>query len=436
MKHSVEPARVIYVHPKSQMMMREIIPLSLPAMIERIPYPVRGYYHSEITADALRSAEVLIIDAHWYLTLPGAIEFATLARRINRDLKIIGGGLTASTFASQVSRYTEFDFVIRGDAEDALAWLVAAILDGGDIQAIPNIVHADFSTAWKQTTSPALFDQLHYENWDFFPSFKRDVLGYHRRRGNRVFSTHPFSMAFKGCPLACDHCIGSPRAQQTFFKRPPVIRSADVERDHLEQLSRNPDLNYVNIFWDVAGLMPESYTEIVYGGSYNLRVYYELAAPPKPGTLDLIINAFRGGTLAFSVDDFHTTSLQMRDRDELVRQIRKAESTGRYVTQLEYSQTYCDQSKDYADFVNYVAERTNTILKESSFWWSDIPMPETDRDGSDSEFWRYADNRARRYTAQNFVYRSGIQVHKYAPEFAEWCASKLYAHGAFSTGGS
>lgn len=414
------------------MMMREIIPLSVPALINLVEYPVLGLFEYEVKTHHIRAARVILMDIHWYLTLPGAISLARRLKQTNPDVTLIAGGLTASTFAGQITRDTDIDYVLRGDAEVSLPLLIRAIMEQQDVHQVPNLVHRDFHTAWTAVTNRELFDRLEYQNWDFFPTLKKRVHELHRHSGKRIFPLQPYSMAFKGCPLPCEYCAGSPKNQKAMFKRPPVIRSAWRVREELEKLSADKNISGVSMFWDVAGLLPAAYTREAYGGKYDLKVYYELAAVPREDTLDTLLGAFKGGILAFSIDKFHTTSFELRDTDELIRQIKHVEKDDRYETRLEYSRKYCNESPEYAAAVDKVVRSTRIVPLDASFWWNPVPEPQLNGNGSDESYKIFAGNKGRKFFIMNAIYKTGIFVHRYLPAVTEWFARRLYKFGSFS----
>ncbi len=414
--------------------MREIIPLSIPALINQLDVPALGLFEDEVKSYHIREARVVLIDIHWYLSLPGALKLARRLKKVNPHLSIIAGGLTATTYAQQIVSKTDIDFIIRGDTEEPLRRLVNALLEGGSVEEIPNLVHKDFISSWSYRITREEFDALNYLDYDFFPTFKKKVYQYHSRKGNRILPIHPFALPFKGCPLACDHCIGSPAEQKNYFNRGVVIRSAEVLQAELEQISNDPGLTMVNMFWDVLGLLPASYSRKVFNKNYDVRLYYEAAAEPREDSLDFLLNSFKGGTIAFSIDEFHTTSTTLRNLDRLIEDIRTVDKKEGFISQLEYSATYLRESESYGQAIADVKKHTNAILKDASFWWKSIPNISIAGPEKEKQFWHFADNKAFRFRTLNFVYKTGLLVHRFFPAITEWFAQKLYAWGDFTKG--
>jgi len=109
---------------------RDVVPLSVPALVKRIPAPVRGLFSSELSAEAIRSAEVILTEAHWNQQLGPVAKMVRRIKEINPRVAVVGGGMTASMFARQLVDRVGFDYVVRGDAEIPLPRLVEWLLDG------------------------------------------------------------------------------------------------------------------------------------------------------------------------------------------------------------------------------------------------------------------------------------------------------------------
>ena len=85
----VEPERtapVLYVHPRSQMMLKEMIPVSVPALMNRLPAPVVGRFEDELTPEQVSAARIALMDVHWYLSLPAALRLADRLKRLNPQI--------------------------------------------------------------------------------------------------------------------------------------------------------------------------------------------------------------------------------------------------------------------------------------------------------------------------------------------------------------
>ncbi|MHA1568003.1 MAG: hypothetical protein ACTSXZ_00915 [Alphaproteobacteria bacterium] len=425
-------APVLYIHPRSQLMMKEIIPLSLPAVINRVAAPVVGRFEDELTAEQVRAARVVVMDIHWYLTLPAALKLAARVKVINPTCRIIAGGLTASIFARQLVRDSKIDYVVTGDAEGPLPMLVSALLDNGDAAQAPNVVGRDFTTPRTYCLTPEVMDTLDYNNVDFFPTLKERLRLIHAQVGDRPISTHPYCLAFRGCPMDCTGCIGAAGAQMKLFGRRSVWRSAGRLREELAALAANPDVRYVNFFHDFIGLAPPEYTAEALSQRYELNLYYEFFTLPTPAGLGLLLDAFPGGRLIFSADRFHTTSTALCAPDELIARIRQAQQAGRFRVHLAYSKIFMQKKSEYRETIRRVYRATRCLLWEASCWWSDCPeLEEMDR-ATDEEFAFYAANKGRRFPLVNFACQSGLFLQRLFPRLVNQAADRLISSGVLT----
>lgn len=422
-----EPVKyqVLYIHPRSQMQLDEIIPISVPALVERLDVPVLGRFHYEVRDSEVRDCKIVIMDIHWYLSLPGAIKLARKLRRINPEVTIIAGGITASLFAGEIVRDSEIDYVVRGDAEVPVEQLVEAILENKDVHDIPNLAHADFETPWSYSITSEILDSLEFNNVDFFPTLKKNLAKMHNRPGNRTFSAGPYVMAFRGCPLACLNCLGAPKAQISFFNRNVMFRSAQKLKGDFERIESDPAYQYVNVIHDFACLMPEEYWREVLDHKYDLKIYYSFAGLPSADELEALMGSFTGGRLVFSLDKYHSTSKVLVDIDALIDRLQRAHEDKEYNTSLAYSETYCREDADYKAAVERVRRETNVILNEVSFWWTEVPQKMTDPAQIRREYERYAHNKGHRFAVLNTSYRLFYHLHGLFPRSFNFIADRM-----------
>jgi len=418
---------VLYIHPKSQMQLDEIIPISVPALVQRLNVPVLGRFHYEVSASEIRQCKVVFMDIHWYLSLPGALKLAKKLKAINPEVQIIAGGITASLFAGEIARTSAIDYVVRGDAEVPLQGLIEAILEGKDIdhiKEIPNLAHADFETPWTYSINSEILNSLEFNNVDFFPTLKANLAKMHNRPGHRSFAAHPYVMAFRGCPLACLNCLGAPKAQISFFNRGVIFREAKKVRQDFAELEANPDYRYVNVIHDFF-LMKKDYWSEVLNRTYDLKLYYSFAGLPAADELEALMGAFNGGRLVFSIDKYHSTSKTLVDIDELIERISRAQQEKQYKVSLAYSETYCKEDPEYKAAVERVRRTTSVILNEVSFWWTEVPQKMTDPAQIQREYERYAGNKGHRFTVLNASYKAFYHLHGIFPRSFNAIADRM-----------
>jgi hypothetical protein len=370
--------QIIYVHPDHfRMFYRATIPISLPALIKRIPYPVRGYYPEELTTEIIRSAAIAIIDIHWHYALHGAKKLVSELKACNPQIVVIAGGYTASMFPEKLIQDFAIDFIIRGDAEIPLAALVESIMqDAVMLETIPNLVGKEgFQTNWDYRLSKADLDKNDFFDLDFFPAYKADVRKIHRRNIGWPAYVYPYLMAFRGCPINCPTCAGSTGEQKKLFKRGAVIRSAGRLAEDLQRLNHNQDIRYVNIIHDFFSLMPESYTEEVLRSKTALNVLIEFTDAPSGDVLQKIFSGFKGGVLYFSADKMHTQTDNYIDPQQLIQRIRQVKNTKDFYPVLYYNRLYFS-NPEYRKAVEAVRKECRILVSDVADWWEDFPRPD------------------------------------------------------------
>lgn len=369
---------------------RASLPLSLPALIRRLPVPVDGWYAADLPDTAIRAARIVLIDVHWYLSLAGAAALVRRIRQAQRSAVVIAGGLTAGLFAEQLVSDLDIDWVVRGDAERPLADLVVALLGGREPLDVPNLVGRDgVATPWTYRLSNEDIDANDYLYDEFFPAWRRDVTSLHRLQRSWPGPIHPFLVPFRGCPLACVVCAGAPSEQRKLFRRGAVVRRAERLREDLERMEADSRFRYVNALFDFVSLCPESYWSHVLARPGRLAVQYEFARlPPKAG-LDAVLSTFAGGVLRFSIDGKHTTSEELVATDDLIDRLRMVKRDRRYTAVLEYSEEYARTNPDYRRAVRAVLKAARVPLFNAAYWWTDFPRPRADGTADPATFGQF-----------------------------------------------
>ncbi|MCB9780062.1 MAG: cobalamin B12-binding domain-containing protein [Alphaproteobacteria bacterium] len=419
---------VLFVHPKTPTFMVEIFPMSLPALVARVPVPVRGMFEAELTDDDIRGAHVVLMDLHWYLSIPAGVALAARIKRCSPRTQVVVGGVAATMFAEQLLAEGDIDFVVRGDAERPMAALVAALLAGESGEDVPNVVHRDFRSTARYAVTTEDLDAGNYRDLSFWPSMERRVLRLHAQARGGSFPVFPHLVSFRGCPLACEGCSGALTPQRRLFGRSWVRRSAAPQREDLQAWSARRDIRFVSVFHDFASLSTLAFTREILAEEYDLSVYYEWYRVPRAEALDAVLSAFRGGTLLFSLDQFHATSDRVGDVDALIDRIRTAMAARRFNVQLNFVSRFQQQDPAYAAAIERIRRATGVWMHNADFWWQHNPMPDDEGHATDADYRRCFDEQDRRFRVFNTVFRGGIVAHRYAPWVAEAVARRFLAH--------
>lgn len=395
----------------------EIIPMSLPAIINRVHkrFPVRGTFLGNISEKDIHCAKILILSVHWYVSMKGAIQVAAWAKQVNPDISIIAGGMSASVFYPFLLRDSSIDYIIRGDGDIPLLLLVEALLEGKDISEIPNVAGRDFVSKNWQATRQETLDSGDYRSLEWFPALEGRLKRMHARYNHKILPIHPLLATYRGCPMPCDNCCGAAAIQQAIFRRGPLLRNAVPVAADLEAYGNDPGYNFVSIYHDFASLAETSYTERVLSKTYDLDVYYELTRLPSQALLRMITNAFRGGTIAFSLDVRHMTSCTLVDIPALIESIKVVAATGRFEPRLCYLKQGLKNNKTYRNAFEAVRKAAPCSVYCSDWWWeAENPLPDSEGTCAENLYNACMAN-SDRYRIWNYLFRLSYLMNYYTP---------------------
>ena len=192
------------------------------------------------------------IDLHWLPHAHGALEVARLVKKHHPDTPVIFGGYSSSYFHTELIRYPQVDFVLRGDStEEPLRMLLEALTTSPTperLAQIPNLTWQDGDGEVHvnpQTYIPDSLDHLEMNYRQMVRSVVRD----------RDFLNYiPFShwveyptmaaLTVRGCRYNCAYCGGSAFAGRIVSGRTrPAFRSPERLAQDLWQMydiSRGP----------------------------------------------------------------------------------------------------------------------------------------------------------------------------------------------------
>lgn len=383
-------SNILYIHPQTPMFEPLTIPISLPALINRIPYPVKGFSHRDVKNEDIKKASIIIIDIHWYLSLLGAKQLVERIKNINKSVTVIAGGITASEYATELAENLNIDYVIRGDAEYSLPKLVQALIENTFIDNIPNLVGKNgFKTEWKYKLTKEDIDSNSYYDIDFFPEFKQRIIQLHKQNKGWPPQLFPYLLPFRGCPHSCEICAGGQTEQQKIFQRSAIIRSADKLHEDLHRLNSAGYYKYVNVLHDFISLLPSEYSHTVLKDKTNLLLSYEFASAPNIEDLKILLNAFKGGVLYFCVDKKHVTSQELNEPSEIIKLINLVKKNNNYTPILNYSLPYAKSNSEYLKTVKTIIKHTHCLIYNASFWWTDFPIPDINGNAPANEFEKF-----------------------------------------------
>lgn len=160
---------------------------------------------------------------------------------------VVVGGPHPTAVPDEVMAGQAVDFLIRGEGEEALIDLVAALEEGRDPTAIPGVWARTEAGVRKNDVRPLIqdLDALPLPDWDIWD--RRHFVDSH----SRIFVDGPRQIGAletsRGCPYACPYCI-SPTLHQLYRGKGPYHREKSVDRIIFEVLDKKErfGLDYVN----------------------------------------------------------------------------------------------------------------------------------------------------------------------------------------------
>ena len=421
---------ILFIHPRTEMTLKEILPMSLPALVNRLRerWDVIGRFHDEWTPDEVKRASLVLFDIHWYLSIPSANRLSHRLKSLNPSVRIAAGGASASVFAPQILRDSAIDYIIRGDAEVPLTLLAEEILENGgrNVERVPNLMTREFESPNWYCLTPDDMNSNNYRDISWFPSLKARTERLHRGSRGRVYSIHPFLSVYRGCPLPCNFCLGSNDRQRKVFRRDWVVRAPEKVREDLIAFSDDANMRFVSVYHDFLTIVPESYAATALDRTYDLDIRIELFRTPTEGQLDLLLRSFKGGKICFSLDQMHATSPALPDISGLIARIRQVQASGRFEAWVSYVAGLVRHDAAYAEAYHRVERETRAPMDRVDAWWDLNPKPD-DRGFASEEEYQEACQSANRYRFFNMLFRGSVMAYRHFPKTTA-ALLRLYSH--------
>src|SRR5512136_527673 len=126
-----------------------IVPTSITTLMQTVPPRWRrhGVFAWELTDSLIRSAAAVILDCHWFTSLPETIALVRWIRDQRPRTPILLGGYTAQLFYRDLLPLADPAYVIRGDNEQSFPPLVDALCrgDAAGARRLPNVAGPRFA---------------------------------------------------------------------------------------------------------------------------------------------------------------------------------------------------------------------------------------------------------------------------------------------------
>lgn len=169
----------------------------------------------------------------WTVHLPFCIEFVRTYKQKHPDLKIILGGVHASSQPEEIMKLCPVDIVVRGEGEETLVHLIRAIEKNNDLDGVFGISYRKDGEICHNPDRPLIknLDDIPYPAYHLLNPIEK----YQPLNRKYVFSI----MASRGCPYSCIFC--SANRLWKYQRR----RSPDNISKEIEWLADNYDVGFI-----------------------------------------------------------------------------------------------------------------------------------------------------------------------------------------------
>jgi radical SAM superfamily enzyme YgiQ (UPF0313 family) len=167
------------------------------------------------------------------------IAVVKIARRIKerrpKTVVLLGGPHPTVLESPIMARFTDFDVLVRGEAEETIVPLLDALDSGKELSAIPGISYRDGSRVCRSTLEAGVMDvnRLSTAAFHFYPI--REL----KMRSMRV-------EAGRGCPFHCTFC-----STATFFGRKYRVKAAEKLVSELKSLNNTYNITEFSLQHDL-----------------------------------------------------------------------------------------------------------------------------------------------------------------------------------------
>jgi len=245
---------VLYIHPYFHYDYRSI-PYGLIGIMNSLNCSKIGKYYFEVKVEDIKSSKIIMMDAHWLYVIGFLEEYIKLLKKINPDVKIIIGGITANTYKDFLIKWGA-DFVVLGDSTIPTKSLVKSLLENRTKEYIkyniPNIYSELGQSPITYYLNSDDFGKINYIDIDWFPRYQKFVRHFQKEREiefDRQVFMFPHIFFYKGCIYDCENCDGSRSSCMRLYKRNIVKKKIkDLKKEF--RILENKGYSTVSTFSD------------------------------------------------------------------------------------------------------------------------------------------------------------------------------------------
>ncbi|MDD4706334.1 MAG: cobalamin-dependent protein [Bacilli bacterium] len=270
--------KILYIHPDTTELRDSqcAIPIGIVGInniindeghnVVGISIPVEKFINRKFNLEEKVKSEnpdVVLVDLHWAIYSYSSIETCRLIKKINKTIKTIIGGITASIYYKEILKEFDFiDLIIKGDSELPISLLFKDFSFNKDtLNNIPNISYRIDDNIYHNdiTNLCANIDNFNYYNYDFLEH--NDVLfkkqGKHKENKNRIKLA--WIPTGRGCSFDCSYCGGNRKMFSEVFKSNCMFpNSVDSIINMMQKLNKKYNISCFGITHDF-GIFGKNY---------------------------------------------------------------------------------------------------------------------------------------------------------------------------------
>jgi len=327
------------------------------------------------------------IDLHWMPHCQGATVLAEIVKKCHPEIPVIFGGFSSSFFHSELIKFEQVDFIIRGDsAEEPLYQLVKTIKERkNNFKEIPNLVWKDNGSHFVNPIECVSKD-LKEVDFDYRIMFKH-VARYRDLNGIIPFDgwlKYPVTTSpiIRGCNRDCSGCGGSRSAFEDFGCRiKPAFRDPVKLVDEILVMQK-----YINAPVFILGDITQGgkdYLKTFFLSARRLKkdmqIFFEFFEPPEKWFYDEINKIFDNVCYEISPDSHDENIRKIMGKsfsnEELLESIKYALDGGAKRYDLYFMTGLPHQTKESVlDTVRFCEEFYNKIKWDKRFMPFISPM--------------------------------------------------------------
>lgn len=166
------------------------------------------------------------------------MRIASIIREFNPNIKIIAGGVTATSFAEELLKTGLFDVVVRGEGEITFQEVCKKILRAGSLSVVKGITYLKDGDVKRNEDRELLnLDNLKLPLREIYPLDEMYALN------NNIDLVY----ASRGCPYNCSFCNASSFWSRTWRGRKPddVVKELAIIEDRGAKIAHVHDVNFV-----------------------------------------------------------------------------------------------------------------------------------------------------------------------------------------------